>query len=129
MQTHIVKACFFTVILTLSASFAQTLSGTFVGRDASHQGSGSFTLIEENGERILTFSDDFRASRGPDLFVWLVKGDDTSTFVNLGRLQSVSGAQSYTVPEDVNLSDFDRVIIWCRLFRFLFSTAEFQQGS
>ncbi len=48
---------------------------------------------------------------------------------NLGYLQCVNGARSYTVSEDVNLYDVDRVIVWCCLFRFMFSTAEFQQGS
>lgn len=128
MKTQILTAGLFTVLLTLSVAFAQTLSGSFVGVDSSHEGAGSFELTEENGERILEFSEDFVATRGPDLFVWLVKGDDTSNFVNLGRLQSASGAQRYTVPDDVNLDDHDRVIIWCRLFRFLFSTAEFEQG-
>ena len=128
MKTQILNAFLFTVALTLGFSFAQTLSGSFVGVDEGHQGSGSFRLVEGGGKRILEFSEDFMATRGPDLFVWLVKGDDTSNFVNLGRLQSASGAQRYTVPDDVNLDDYDRVIIWCRLFRFLFSTAEFQQG-
>lgn len=129
------KALLCTVVLalifaaaTVSFSFAQTLSGTFVGADAGHEASGSFRLTEEGGERVLEFSEDFMATRGPDLFVWLVSGDDTSNVVSLGRLQSASGVQRYTVPEDVELADFDRVIVWCRLFRFLFATAEFRQN-
>ena len=126
MKTYILRALLLTAILAASFSFAQTLSGSFVGVDESHQASGSFKLVETGGERSLEFSEDFAATRGPDLFIWLVKGDNTENFVNLGRLQSVNGAQSYLVPEDVKLDEFDRVIVWCRLFRFLFATAEFQ---
>ena len=121
------KAALLTALLTLSFGFAQTLTGSFVGADAGHRGEGSFQLVEEEGERILEFSEDFASTRGPDLFVWLTSGDDTEGFVSLGRLQSASGAQRYAVPEEVNLDDFDRVIVWCRAFRVLFSTAEFER--
>ena len=124
----LLKALLITALLTLSASFAQTLTGNFVGADAIHQGSGSFQLVEEDGERFIELSEDFSSTRGPDLFVWIVNGDDTEDRVNLGRLQSARGAQRYALPADVNLDDYDRVIIWCRTFRVLFSTAEFIQA-
>ena len=126
--TLTLKALLLTALLTLSFSFAQTLTGTFEGADAGHQGAGSFQLIEEDGQRIIEFSEDFSSTRGPDLFVWLTNGDDVEERVNLGRLQSAGGTQRYTLPEEVNLDDFDRVIIWCRAFRVLFSTAEFERA-
>lgn len=126
MKTQILKGLTASLLLALSFSFAQTLSGTFEGADASHQGSGSFQLVEENGQRFIEFSEDFSSSRGPDLFVWIVNGDNVEERVNLGRLQSVGGAQRYAIPAEVNLDDFDRIIIWCRAFRVLFSTAEFE---
>ena len=127
MKPYILKAFLLTLVLTLGFGFAQTLYGSFVGVDSGHEGAGSLELTEENGVRILEFSEDFTATREPDPFVWLVKGDDTGNFVNPGRLQSAGGAQRYTVP-DVDLDEYDRMIIWCRMFRLLFSTAEFQQG-
>jgi len=129
MKTQILKILTASLLLALSFSFAQTLSGTFEGADASHQGSGSFQLVEEDGERFIELSEDFSSTRGPDLFVWIVNGDNVEERVNLGRLQSANGAQRYALPEDVNLDDFDRIIIWCRLFRVLFSTAEFEQAA
>lgn len=115
-----------TALFAAGFGFAQSLTGSFEGADRFHRGSGSFTLIEEDGERFIEFSDDFSSTRGPDLFVWLTNGDDTEGFVNLGRLQSANGAQRYAVPDDVDLSQFDRVVIWCRAFRVLFSTAVFE---
>lgn len=121
------KVLFALVVLSFSVSFAQEnmLSGSFVGADNFHQGAGGFELSEVEGQRILTLADDFSVTRGPDLFVWLVKGDNTKEFVNLGRLQNRAGTQQYEIPTDVNLDDFDRVIIWCRAFSVLFATAEF----
>lgn len=116
------------VLFSLSFSFTQNinLSGSFVGADSIHQSAGSFELIEEEGQRIIRFSEDFVVTRGPDLFVWVVKGDNTEERVNLGRLQNRAGTQEYVLPDDANLEDFDRIIIWCRAFRVLFATAEFQ---
>ena len=128
-SAHILKAFIITATLFFGLGFAQSISGDFVGADASHKGEGSFQILEEDGERIIEFSDDFASTRGPDLFVWLTQGDDTQERVNLGRLQSANGAQRYIIPEDVNLEDFDRVIIWCRAFSVLFSTAEFQTNN
>jgi len=116
------------VALSFSLSFAQEdLSGSFVGADNFHQGAGSFELIEEDGQRFIEFSEDFSVTRGPDLFIWLTKGDNTKDFVNVGRLQNRNGTQRYEIPSDVNLDDFDRVIVWCRAFSVLFATAEFEQ--
>ena len=106
---------------------APLVSGSFVGADAAHKGEGSFTVTEAEGERSLSLSEDFVTTRGPDLFVWLVSGDDTDDFVNLGRLQSATGAQSYAVPAEVDLAQYDRVVIWCRAFSVLFATADFDQ--
>lgn len=103
----------------------QAISGQFVDADRFHTGSGGFEIVEEDGQRILKFSEEFNVTRGPDLFVWLTKGDNTKEFVNLGRLENRKGEQSYVIPADVNLDDFDRVIIWCRAFSVLFATGEF----
>ncbi len=107
----------------------QAISGQFVDADRFHTGEGSFEIVEEDGQRILKFSEEFNVTRGPDLFVWLTKGDNTKEFVNLGRLENRKGTQSYIIPEDVNLDDFDRVIIWCRAFSVLFATGEFPVAS
>jgi len=110
---------------TASLQDVQAIAGEFVDADRFHTGSGGFEIIEEDGQRILQFAEEFDVTRGPDLFVWLTNGDDTEEFVNLGRLENRKGAQSYVIPEDVNLDNFDRVIIWCRAFSVLFATGEF----
>ena len=117
-----------TILLTaLSAAAAQELplSGTFVGGDDAHPAAGSFEISEGETGRTLSFSEDFSARRGPDLFVWLVQGNDTENRYVVQRLQSARGAQTYVIPAEVDLSQYDRVVVWCRAFRVLFATGEF----
>ena len=101
------------------------ISGTFVGGDEAHEAAGSFQIASSEEGRTLSFSEDFSTRRGPDLFVWLVRGDDIENREVVGRLQSARGAQTYAISEEVNLEDYDRVLVWCRTFRVLFATGEF----
>ena len=104
------------------------ISGTFVSGDEAHEAAGSFQIASSEEGRTLSFSEDFSTRRGPDLFVWLVRGDDLENRAVIGRLQSARGAQTYAIPEEVNLEDYDRVLVWCRTFRVLFATGEFARG-
>ena len=114
----------FSILLTAAAQ-ELPLSGTFVGGDDAHPAAGSFQISEGEEGRVLSFSEDFSTRRGPDLFVWLVQGDDTENRYVVQRLQSARGAQTYAIPEEVDLSEYDRVLVWCRTFRVLFATGEF----
>ena len=106
--------------------------GQFEDADPFHQGSGDVALYNLDGERVLRF-EDFAGTNGPDLFVWLTNvGDpkadkgqiaDEGNWVNLGRLKGNVGDQNYSVPADVNLDEFKHVVIWCRAFGVLFSSA------
>lgn len=116
-------------LVGLGVGAAQPLTGTFEGADFFHRGSGSFELATEGGQRYLEFSEDFSSTRGPDLFVGLLDGESTDGHVDLGRLQRASGSQRYAVPDEIDLAAFDRVVIWCRAFRVLFSTALFEPAS
>lgn len=104
-------------------------SGTFQNADSFHKGSGKALLYRlPDGEHIIRF-EDFEVTNGPDLHVWLVPngvasssdvGDD---YVNLGRLKGNKGSQNYVIPSDVDMSKYKSVIIWCRAFSVLFSSA------
>ena len=115
---------FFTLFCTVTAQDLP-INGTFVGGDDAHEAAGSFEITMTEEGRMLSFSEDFSVRRGPDLFVWLVQGDDIENRVVVERLQSARGAQSYVIPAEVDLTEYDRVLGWCRTFRVLFATGEF----
>ncbi|MEL6601979.1 MAG: DM13 domain-containing protein [Cyanobacteria bacterium J06614_10] len=104
----------------------QTEGSPFVG--AGHPTSGNAKIVEVDGQRYLEFDEAFSSDSGPDLFVLLHREAEPQSYsqedyVSLGRIQSFSGAQRYAIPEDVNLSDFQSAVIWCRQFNVTFGYA------
>jgi len=106
-------------------------TGQFRDADSSHRGSGTATIYElEDGSRILRF-EGFDVTNGPDLHVYLVPaenaGDEVSVdgYVDLGELKGNIGDQNYEIPADVDVSQFQSVVIWCEPFAVVFSVATF----
>lgn len=105
--------------------------GEFVDADAIHKGSGTATVYElPDGTHVVRF-EDFRATNGPALVVYLsehaapMAASDISAagFVSLGKLKGNVGNQNYVVPASVDIDAFNSVAIWCELFDVLFSPA------
>ncbi len=98
-------------VLPLESIFDDT---AFVG---FFDGNGPFSVVgqaaiapDDAGRRVLSFSDDFRTNRGPQLVV--VLRADNGEAVELGSLRSPSGAQAYAIPDQIDLNVFNRVQIW-----------------
>jgi hypothetical protein len=114
-------------------------SGTFVD-GGNYSTSGTTRIVEKDGQRILELDETFQTSTsGPDLVVVLhrspdVIGSTTSPvhpltegdYAFLAPLQEYSGTQSYVIPENINLEDFQSAVIWCRRFNTTFGTARLQ---
>ena len=100
------------------------LSGKFHDGDFFHRTSGIATAEFSGVGGILHFDKKFSTVNGPDLFVYLATDKSANDFVNVGRLQSSSGEQTYTIPEDVDLEKYNNVLVWCRAFGVLFGNAE-----
>lgn len=103
--------------------------GSFIDADSFHRGSGSATIFEQGGERVLRF-EDFAVTNGPDLHVILTRepapasrADVGSDYLDLGPLKGNQGDQNYQVPADVDLSAYRGVVIYCMPFHVVFATA------
>jgi hypothetical protein len=106
----------------------QTLKGAFGSLE--HPTSGYAEVIPvSTTERILRL-EDFKTDNGPDLFVYLTNAPANGSqpfnqdFVNLGRLKGNVGGQNYTIPEDVDLTKYSTVVIWCERFTSAFGAAK-----
>ena len=104
-------------------SLESVVSGFFVDADSFHKVSGTATVLDEGGKKYLRF-EDFESTNGPDLFVYLATDESAEDFVDLGRLKGNVGNQNYEIPADVDLSEHDEVLIWCKAFSVLFGSAE-----
>lgn len=107
-------------------------SGNFITIDPVHGAQGTATIYElPEGNRILRF-EDFESTNGPELHVILSKDVPTSTFagvgedmIDLGILKGNIGNQNYDIPADVDLSEYNSVVIYCVPFGVVFSSADF----
>ena len=99
--------------------------GKFVGvGDGIHDAQGNVLVIEsDDGSRFLRF-ENFKATNGPDLFVYLATDETANDFVSLGMLKGNIGNQNYLIPPGADLSNYDTVLIWCKQFSVLFGSAK-----
>ncbi|MCP4302642.1 MAG: DM13 domain-containing protein [Gammaproteobacteria bacterium] len=106
-------------------------NGEFVDADAIHKGSGHATVYAlSDGKHVVRF-EDFRATNGPALVVYLAKHPSPTQarhvtdggFLSLGKLKGNVGNQNYAVPPETNIAEYQSVVIWCELFGVLFSPA------
>jgi hypothetical protein len=101
------------------------LSGTFSGAgDGIHNASGTARVLHlDDGSSVLRL-EGFSVTNGPDLFVYLSTDRTASDYVDLGMLKANSGNQNYELPDGVDLSKYDNVIIWCKSFSVYFGGAQ-----
>jgi hypothetical protein len=106
---------------------ASLLIGTFIGvNDGIHNAEGLAKVIRLDDASMILRLENFKATNGPDLYVYLSTDNSASDFVNLGRLKGNIGNQNYDIPEGTDFSRYDTVLIWCQAFSVLFGSAELQ---
>ncbi|MDX8361543.1 DM13 domain-containing protein [Cytobacillus sp. IB215316] len=94
----------------------ESYAGTFVEVDNEHNISGNAFTVTADGKMYIRF-EQFSVTNGPDLKVYLTKeGQPTSEGVDLGKLKGNQGDQNYEIPEGVDLSEYNKVVVWCRAF-------------
>ena len=112
-----------------SSGVEELASGEF--RSLEHGTIGLARIVElEDGSRFVRL-EDLDTSDGPDLRIYLtdqpISDDwgvwDDGEYVDLGALKGNVGDSNYRVPDDVDLSAFRTVVIWCRRFTVGFAVA------
>ena len=101
--------------------------GSFTDADNFHKVSGTAKIISQGGKKYLRL-ENFEATNGPDLYVYVSKDKTNDDFVNLGKLKGNIGDQNYELKEDVNFDEYNNVLIWCRTFHVLFGSAEISRS-
>lgn len=108
-----------------------TASGNFAGPDPFHDGGGvAKILMTPSGAGFVSLSD-LHVTNGPDLKVILVKAANPKKsadvkaveWISLGPLKGNIGNQTYSIPSDLDPSEYGSVAIWCERFGALFASA------
>jgi|OM-RGC.v1.020522468 Electron transfer DM13. len=105
--------------------------GHFTKIDNIHKGSGSATIYKQNNNTYFLRLENFKVTNGPALQVLLsthlspkTKKDlHSQPYTSLGKLKGNTGNQNYTIPINVNINSIKSVIIHCKPFNVVFSTA------
>ncbi|MDT0386648.1 DM13 domain-containing protein [Streptomyces dubilierae] len=107
-------------------------SGELISHE--HATSGTVKLLRlADGSHVVRL-ERLDTSNGPDLRVWLTDAPvkegragwhvfDDGDHVSLGKLKGNKGSQNYAVPDNVDVSRFSSVSIWCDRFDVSFGAA------
>ena len=109
--------------LILISQTMALMSGEFVAAEAPTTGKAQ--IVEENGQKYLEIDSAFTTTdQAPDLQILLdttneppatYEGAESTRYLNLGGIQSVTGEQRYPIPDFVDPSQFASVVVWCRM--------------
>jgi hypothetical protein len=111
----------------------QPAEGSFVSHE--HTTTGTVRIIEQpDGTRVLAL-ESLDTSNGPDVHVWLSAADvvegpggwftaGSADHVDLGLIKGNQGNQVYKISDDVDLSKYKSVDLWCVQFAVSFGAAQ-----
>ena len=101
------------------------LMGNFVDAgDGFHKAQGVAKVLNLADGKTFLRLENLKTTNGPDLYVYLSTGKDTSDIVDLGRLKGNIGNQNYEIPTGTDLAKYNTVLIWCKAFSTLFGSAK-----
>jgi hypothetical protein len=118
---------------TAPAGPVELSGGTFISHE--HSTTGSVRIIgQPDGTRVLAL-EDLDTTTGPDVHVWLsaadvVEGRDgwytagSAAHFDLGVLKGNQGNQLYSIPDEVDLTRYKAVDLWCVQFAVSFGAAQ-----
>ncbi len=101
------------------------------GSDALHWGEG--TVRFSAGK--LVFEQDVKLAPGPDYRVYLSRkfAETKSEFskiksqaIEVGKVKTFSGPLEFELPQDLNIHEYDNVIVWCETFSMYIASARLE---
>ena len=108
-------------------------AGNFDRKDATHYANGQAILARQDDGSTIVRLQDLDAANGPDLYVYATEHPDPKTGdelnqggTNLGSLKATNGSFNYTLDPSVDTAKIKSVVIYCKAFNVIFSTAKLQ---
>ena len=88
-----------------------------------HPASGQVKVLNTTDGAIIRY-ENLETLNGPNLHIYLAKDLGAKEFIDLGPIKGTRGNINYTVPNDVDLSEYRYVMHWCVPFGVLFNYAQ-----
>lgn len=89
----------------------------------THRATGNIRIVETPEEKIVRF-EDYEGTNGPDLKIYLAKDLEAKEFIDLGPSRANKGNINYSVPMNIDISEYKYVMTWCKAFGVLFDYAQ-----
>ena len=113
------------------AEVQKVKQGEFRDADSFHRGSGQATIFATPDGLHLLRLENLDVTNGPALHVFLSPHEDPTRssevklagYVDLGPLKGNRGNQNYPIPDGVDVSVINSVVIYCKPFSVVFSVA------
>jgi hypothetical protein len=100
-----------------SPALSQTVkSGTLQGVSVKWT-TGSVKIVKDGNGHAIKLGSNFKTKKGPALYVYL--GNEKPE-KRIGKLKSISGAQSYAISGKTDIGKYSRVFIYCVPFKAVF---------
>lgn len=93
---------------TMDTNSGKLYMGDFMS--GAHTTQGKATVNSEHTK--LNFTN-FKTDNGPVLNVYLATDTSVTSYMDLGALKGIEGDYEYDLPNNVDLSTYKYVIIWC----------------
>ncbi len=114
----------------------RVLASTTLWKKDAYEVKGLISIVERDGQRTLTLSRDFSTRAGPDLKLVLspltIDKVRAKTALQGSRviapLKSETGAQTYTIPSDVELERYKSILIHCEKYTKLWGGVALRKG-
>lgn len=118
-------------------------TGTFIHPNPSdklHYGKGTVSIYELKGRYEVFLGKNFQVGPGPAFHVYLSelsnikskaafqKGLETGKNYDIGILKSFKGSQVYPVPANVDMNRIKSVVVWCKSFHQLITSADLKRN-
>ena len=107
--------------------------GSFDRKDDIHYANGQAIVAREEDGSYVVRLQDLDAANGPDLYVYVSEHPDPSSSdelnqggYNLGNLKATTGSFSYALDPSIDPAKIKSVVIYCKAFNVIFSTAALQ---
>ncbi len=109
-------------VVAPASDFTPTALGTFTGL-TGHTVTGTAEIGYTGSGWAVVLGEDFTFDGAPDPKVGLGNGEYVVE-AQLAPLASYSGSQSYAIPSDLDVADFNQVYIWCEQFTVSLGVAD-----
>ncbi len=121
MRLSTLSCAFVVSLIALPLEAGEALKGTFEGA-SNHVTSGTVHVTTDS----IDFQDDFSFDGAPDPKIGFGKNGEFDTSTIVEPLKANNGAQSYSIPDSVDLKAYNEVYVWCEKYSVPLGVARLQ---